>query len=403
MSTAMQKGADAARDKSRPDILFVITDFQVGGSERQLALLASALAEGGMTVAVFGFMDGPVRAALQDAGVEAILASGAKVSHRRNFLGLPLAMIQLFWLMLRRRPHIVHFFLPQAYLLGAPLAVLAGVPVRIMSRRSLNTYQRRRVVSVAERCYHRFMHAVIGNSRSVVEQLKAEGVSQGQAGLIYNGFDERQFSSAGTREENRVRLGLSPATLAMSIVANLIPYKGHHDLIDALALAAPRLPTQWRLLVVGRDDGVGSELRKQVHSLGLEKSVMFLGPRDDIPAILGASDIGIVSSHEEGFSNVILEGMAAELAMVVTRVGGNAEAVIDGETGLVVPARDVRALSEAILRLADDQNLRAKYGHAGRKRVTEHFSLGRFVECHRKLYQALAAGSRPFDLPEIRV
>jgi glycosyltransferase involved in cell wall biosynthesis len=392
---------DAALPRRRPDVLFVITDFQVGGTERQLSLLASALAKAGMTVAVFGFVDGPVRAELGRAGVETILAAGAERSNG-SLLTLPLAAAHLFWLMLRQ-PRIVHFFLPQAYLVGAPLAVLARIPVRVMSRRSLNTYRRWRIVGFAERFCHGFMHAVIGNSRSVVEQLKAEGVAREQSGLIYNGLDERQFVASGTLEEFRARLGLPAAAFVMTIVANLIPYKGHSDLIDALALAAPRLPEGWRLLIVGRDDGIGSTLRRQALRLGLEDNIRLLGPRDDIPEILRASDIGILSSHEEGFSNVILEGMAAGVAMVVTKVGGNAEAVVDGETGLVVPARDPKALSQAILRLAGDAVVREKFGEAGRKRVGEIFSLDRFVECHRKLYRALAAGKRPCDVPEVGI
>ena len=403
MSATTRSGDGKTKSSSRPDILFVITDFQVGGSERQLALLASALVNDGMNVVVFSFMDGPVRAELARAGVEPILALSARGSCGGNLAGLPLAIVHLFWLMLRRRPRIVHFFLPQAYLVGAPLAVLAGISVRVMSRRSLNTYQRRRIIRIAERCWHSFMQAVIGNSRSVVEQLKAEGVAREKVGLIYNGLDEAKFAAKGTREEDCATLGLPPSVLTMSIVANLIPYKGHRDLIDALALAAPRLPAGWRLLVVGRDDGIGSALKQQAHSLGLADHIMFLGARHDIEAIFRASDIGIVSSHEEGFSNVILEGMATAVAMVVTRVGGNAEAVIDGETGLVVPARDPQSLSEAILRLAGDAALRLKFGEAGRARVADYFSLDRFIENHRKLYRALDVGQRPCDVPEVRV
>ena len=401
MSETKQNEKAIEQNRTRPDVLFVITDFQVGGSERQLALLASGLAKDGMNVAAFSFMDGPIRMDLQRAGVDAILALGAERSYRGNIIGLSLAALHLFWLMLRRRPHIVHFFLPKAYLVGAPLAVLAGVAVRVMSRRSLNTYQRWSIIRITERCWHCLMQAVIGNSKSVVEQLMTEGVGRERAGLIYNGLDETKFSANGTREEMLAALGLPPSALTMSIVANLIPYKGHSDLNEALALAAPHLPTGWRLLVAGRDDGIGTALKQQARRLGLENHVMFLGPRGDIARILRASDIGIVSSHEEGFSNVILEGMAAALAMVVTRVGGNAEAVINGETGLVVPAHDPQGLSDAILRLAGDAALRAKFGDAGRQRVTEYFSLDRLIESHLKLYQALNDCRRPCDVPEV--
>lgn len=389
------------------DILFVITDLQVGGSERQLALLASELARSGSNIDVYSFMDGAVRAQLEQGGVKVILAPGqldiARAWRLRNALYISRSAVHLLWTMLTRRPRIVHFFLPAAYLVGAPSALLARVPVRLMSRRSLNNYQRSGLLRAFERKLHRLMQAVIGNSRDVADQLKDEGVALDRLGLIYNGIADAAFAGQGDRGEIRARLGLPLDALVMCIVANLIPYKGHRDLIDALAPAAPNLPPDWRLLVVGRDDGIGIELREQAQRLGLQKHILFLGVRTDIAAILAASDLGILCSHEEGFSNAILEGMAAGLPMVVTDVGGNTEAVIDGETGLVVPAHDPQRLVAAIVRLASDSALRAQFGKAGRQRAAQRFGAIRFVQNHQKLYEALLAGRRPIDVPEVRV
>ncbi len=396
----MPRNAVAGSGALPPDVLFVITTLQVGGSERQLALLASTLAKAGMTVAVYSLVDGPLRNALQQNGVEVVLApKSAGVTP----VSVPVAALHLLWFMLRRRPRIVHFFLPAAYLTGAPMAVLARVPLRVMSRRSLNTYQRNSLVRAIERRCHGFMHAVLGNSQGVVKQLIAEGVAPAQLGLIYNGINDSDFAQAGPRADIRAQLGVPSQALVLCIVANLIPYKGHRDLIDALALAAPRLPADWRLLVAGRDDAIGGTLRTQAQQLGLAGNILFLGARDDIPALLGASDIGVLSSHEEGFANAILEGMAAGLPMVVTRVGGNAEAVVEGETGFVVPPRDSKSLSEAIVRLAQDADLRARFGSAGRQRVAAQFGVQRFVDSHRELYDALREGHRPCDVPNVAV
>jgi len=387
------------------DILFVITALEVGGTERQLALLAGELARSGMSITVFSFIDGEVRAQLEQSGVKVILAPGqvalARAPRLKSALLIVRTAYHLLRTMLALRPKIVHFFLPAAYLVGAPMALLARVPVRVMSRRSLNNYQRGGFIRALERVLHRLMHAVIGNSRGVVAQLKDEGVRPERLGLIYNGLADAAF--AGERCDIRKNFGLPPQALVMVIVANLIPYKGHRDLIDALGLAAPKLPSDWRLLVVGRDDGIGSDLRAQANKLGLADNIVFLGARNDVAAILPASDLGILCSHEEGFSNAILEGMAAGQPMVVTDVGGNAEAVIDGETGLVVPARDPQRLAAAIARLADDPALRAQFGKAGRDRAGERFGVQRFVQSHRKLYAALLAGRRPIDVPEVRV
>ena len=133
-------------------------------------------------------------------------------------------------------------------------------------------------------------------------------------------------------------MGIGPQALTLVMVGNLIAYKGHGDLLVALGQAAPQLPPDWRLLIVGRDEGIASALQAQSVALGIDRNVLFLDTRNDVPDILNACDIGVLCSHQEGFSNAVLEGMAASLPMIVTDVGGNAEAVLDGECGIVVPA-----------------------------------------------------------------
>jgi glycosyltransferase involved in cell wall biosynthesis len=98
-----------------------------------------------------------------------------------------------------------------------------------------------------------------------------------------------------------------------------------------------------------------------------------------------------LTSREEGFSNVVLEGMAAGLPMIVTAVGGNPEAVVDGHTGLIVQPRDPKAIAEAILRLSRDADLRRRLGDAGQKRVRTEFSIERCVSAHAQLYQETLA------------
>ena len=117
-----------------------------------------------------------------------------------------------------------------------------------------------------------------------------------------------------------------------------------------------------------------------------------MGSRNDIPDLLSASDIGLLCSHEEGFSNAILEGMAAGLPMVVTDVGGNSEAVVNGKTGVVVPARQPAALGQAILELAKDSKRRKEFGGAGRARVEAEFSLEKSVEGYEEVYGSLLEG-----------
>jgi glycosyltransferase involved in cell wall biosynthesis len=266
----------------------------------------------------------------------------------------------------------------------------------VMTRQSLNFYQGNAPWSwLAERLLHRQMQAILGVSRRVVEQLRDEEAAPAdRVGLIYNGVDAALFSDNSQRAALRRELGLADSTLVMVVVANLIPYKGHSDLFEALKIAQSALGEDWRLLIVGRDDGIGGELRNLARTLSIDKYVQFLGQRRDIAAILSASDVGILSSHQEGFSIAVIEGMASKLPMIVTDVGGNAEAIVDGVSGLIVPPRDPSGLAQAILRVATDADLRMRLGRAACERVQQHFSIEDCVRQHERLYRAMIASSR---------
>jgi glycosyltransferase involved in cell wall biosynthesis len=136
-------------------------------------------------------------------------------------------------------------------------------------------------------------------------------------------------------------------------------------------------------------------LEQQASDIGIEGNVKLLGARNDIAALLADADIGVLASHEEGFANAILEAMAAGLPMIVTDVGGNAEAVVNGVTGLVVPPRDADALGQAILKLAQDARSRQNMGEEGYKRVERYFTIDRCVANYARLYAGLLQGKSP--------
>lgn len=296
----------------------------------------------------------------------------------------------LLFHLLKRRPDIVHFFLPAAYILGAPAAVLARCRIRIMSRRSQNNYQRDLFGSgFIERQWHRRMSAILGNSRSVVRQLQNEGVPEAKLHLLYNGVDLSAYGRDISRNVARSRLGLSNEALVFLIVANLIPYKGHADLLRALSLISDRLPENWVLLCAGRDDGIGSDLQDLVEELGLTQRVHWLGSVKDIPSLLAAGDVALLASHEEGFSNAIIEYMASGLPSIVTDVGGNAEAIEHGKTGFVVPAQKPAAMADAILELALNPAKRQEMGAVAQMTANQRYSLESCVDRYASLYREI--------------
>jgi glycosyltransferase involved in cell wall biosynthesis len=389
-------------------ILFITSSLDVGGTERHLASISGILRARGWDVAVYCTGgEGAFAEVLRRDGISVMVPPRPGQSRLGALFGgralrLPLAAFHLLRVLLKGQFAIVHFFLPEAYIVGAPVAFLARARVLVMSRRSLNNYQENFPLGgFVERRLHSLMAAVLANSRSVAKQLGGEGVAAHRIGLIYNGVGETGRTGA-SRAQVRAMLGLDDTLLVLVIVANLIPYKGHLDLIEALGRIAGKMPANWRLLVVGRDEGVGAVIQSRADALGIAGHVSLLGRRSDIAELLCASDIGLLSSHQEGFSNAIIESMQAGLPMIVTDVGGNAEAVIDGETGLVVAPRNPEALADAILRLAGDAEERRRYGEAGRRRVEVHFSLEVCVAAYEALYRGLLAGKKPSEIPQVR-
>ncbi|MBI3506506.1 MAG: glycosyltransferase [Proteobacteria bacterium] len=375
-------------------VLVVIGSLDVGGAEMHLLQVLPPLAARGFEIAVHTLTGrGTLADRFEAAGIRVIAPPGSGPGPRAGgFAGRAAralrASVSLASFMREWRPAIVHFFLPEAYLAGAPVALLASDARRVMSRRSLNDYQARRpLLARAERALHGRMHALAGNSQAVVDDLAAEGAPRERLHLIRNGIDLARFARPAPRADVRAAFGTPPEALVFACVANLIGYKGHDDLIAALA-AAPDLPA-WELWCVGRDDGLGADLRAQAESAGISAHVRWLGPRADVPDLLAAADVGVLASHEEGFPNAVIEAMAAGLPVVATKVGGIPEAVADGSTGLLVAPRNRSALSAALARLGTDAALRRAMGDAGRARATADFGIAACAAGYARLYSSL--------------
>ena len=383
------------KDLQRPEIVYLIGSLDRGGAELHLARIAPKLIEKGWSVTIVCLSRrGSLAAAVERQGVRLLSAPvelRPTIPRWIRFVMLGVSAARFFLYVLYRRPFAVHMFLPAAYWIGGPIVLLAGIRRRLMSRRSRNHYLKRLFVARRlERFLHRRMTFVLGNSQKVVADLLEEGASPTQTYLIYNGVNMTPCTgdAAAVRSKKRGELGLRDE-LVIVCVANLIPYKGHADLIDAMALVQNRVPSNWRLLIVGRDDGIGANLRSRADAAGVGEAIRFLGERSDAEELLAASDLFVLPSHEEGFSNALIEAMSSGLAVVATDVGGNAEAVESGTSGLIVPSRSPQALADAVATMLQDKSLRMTFGKAARARAEQRFSLERCVDEYDRLYRSL--------------
>jgi glycosyltransferase involved in cell wall biosynthesis len=383
-----------------PDIFYVIGSLQIGGAERHLLQITPELRRNGLKLCIYCLSRRDVLAPqfeAQDVEVIAPPFASLKSASPRYLrpIFLFLSLCKLWWELRRRRPALCHFFLPEAYVLGAPIAWLAGRRTLVMSRRSLNVYQRNRpFLAFFEKFLHPRMKAVLGNSHAVVEQLRDEGAPPTNTFLIYNGYSPPAPRPSPAGPLFRQSLGLSDDSFVLTMTANLIPYKGHADLLNALNAITTKLPETWRVLFVGRDDGIGDALLETAQKMGISDHILFLGSRSDVAEIMTITDIALLCSHEEGFSNAIIEAMAAGRPVIATNVGGNRESIVHNQTGLLTPPKDPEDLGQAILELSHDPAKRQTMGAAALKRFNEMFTLDKCVSQYQFFYENILRASK---------
>jgi L-malate glycosyltransferase len=288
----------------------------------------------------------------------------------------------------RLEPHLVHAYLATSNVLGAVVGKLTRVPVIISSHRDLGGFDGKWITRVNHWTDRWLIDRVTVNSRAVREAVaKRSGLTTESMAVLYNGIDIEKIDRANRRAAKRQELELHPEDLVMAVVANFHPAKGHRYLLEAFNHLARRFPNA-KLLLCGycNDRSLLNALRHLVVEAGTEKQVRFMDSRPDIPEIMHAIDILVAPSLSEGFSNSILEAMAAGKPVVASRIGGNCEQVIDGVNGYLVPPADGTALEHALEKLLLSPAHLQQMGDAARTRVREQFSVKKMVEAHEQFY-----------------
>lgn len=288
-----------------------------------------------------------------------------------------------------RRPHIVHGWLYWANILSVVAGLAARTPVILTARRQLADHKAGRpMLQKIENWANRHTDAVLVNSEAVRRDVLAhEKINPAMLHRIYNGVVLEEFAAADP-EPLRREFGLEPDSQVIVYVANLHYYKGHEELVRAVALLKDKYP-RLRALCPGRNAGALEFLQGLCAELGVADRIFFPGERKDISAFFALADIAVHPSHQEGFSNSILEAMTAGKPMVVSNVGGCPEAVLEGVNGFVTPPQDAASLAGALDRLLADDALRSRMGQAARERIESEFAIERTVEQYVEFYEKI--------------
>lgn len=244
--------------------------------------------------------------------------------------------------------------------------------------------------SLLDRLLVSLTRAVIVNSKAVGRRFA--WARPHKVRCIYNGVDLARFHPRQPLRGLRSSLGLPEGAPVVGSVGRFVPYKGYAHLLEAARLVEAAMPgVHW--VLVG-DGELRGELEGQRRSLGMEAQVHFPGWREDIPDVLALCDLFVLPSLGEHFGRVLIEAMAMARAVVATDAGGVPEIVLHGETGLLVPPAQPKALAEAVLALLEDPGRTARLGAAGRRRAETEFSLPRHVEAVEALYRVLLGANR---------
>jgi len=274
-------------------------------------------------------------------------------------------------------------------LLGLVAARLARVPCVATVHGYVFVSHRVRIYRMLDLLALRFFSRVITVSEELRRQLLAAGLRGERVVTVHNAIDPVAFVSQGTQSILwlRQQLGISRDQPLIATVGRLIPGKGHRYFLEA-AKQVLRARPEARFVVVG-EGPLRGRLEALSVALGIQHAVFFLGFRQDVATLMGASDFIVLPSLEEGLPVVVLEALALARPVVATAVGGVPEVVKHKETGLLVPSGDADELARAVLYLLDHPDEGARLGKRGQEVVAQNFTVealaGKIAAIYRQI------------------
>lgn len=378
----------------RRNVLHLIDSFHQGGTERQAVQLARLLHESGHYGVHIACLnpEGMLRAEVERLGIGRIPDFPLTSFYDRNAARQLRRLVKFLH---ERKIDIVHTHDFYTNIFGMTAARLAGTTARIASRRETSGMRSGAQRWIQQQAYS-FSHAIIANAEAVRAKLVEEGIRTEKIVTIYNGLDLGRVMppSSVTRIETLQKFDLpgeSPnhqPRRYVTIVANLRhPVKDHPTFLRAAQRVRAAVPEA--AFVIAGEGELMEDHRNLAAELGIEQDVFFTGRCENVGELLSISDVCVLSSTAEGFSNSILEYMAAARPVVATDVGGAREAIVDGETGYLVAAGDDTAMANHIAALLNDPAGLERMGQRGREVVEEKFSCEAQLERTQGLYDRL--------------
>lgn len=268
-------------------------------------------------------------------------------------------------------------------------AVWAGVPIRLSYEHVVFDHKRGQRVFM-NRLLAPFTQGYTTVGKAVAAQVKAwYGYADQKVHVMHNGVDIQRFkplATAAEKQQQKQRLGFSTTKPVIGMVSRLNQEKGHRYLFAAIKELKSDYDAEWLIIGTGRE---AAKIKSQADAYGVSNDVRFLGLRRDIPEILQALDVFVFPTLQEGFPNVLLEAMAAACPVVASDFAGNLEVAEHERNSLIIPMKDIHALSHAIERLLQNDDLAKQLAIQARQDIVTNFSLSAYANRMADYYQAL--------------
>jgi glycosyltransferase involved in cell wall biosynthesis len=305
------------------------------------------------------------------------------------------AALAIHRLLRAHKPDIVHTFFESSNTWGGLITKLSGDALLISSRRDMGILR-----STKHNIAYKLVDRLADGIQVVSEEVRrrcidVESIDPNKVFTIHNGVDLEMIDRAVGGDPFKRNLGLDGASPIVATVANIRQVKGIDTLLKTADIVRRRFNSV-RFAIVGafNEPDHFRELQGLVRDLGLENNVCFLGPLETAFPFLKLADLFCLLSRSEGFCNALLEAMACRLPCVVTDVGGNAEAIEDGENGFLVPAEDPEAAAGRILTLLEARDYAREMGQKARKTVESRFGVEMMVDHLTHFYDSLLKSGR---------
>lgn len=368
--------------QSQLHILHLVNNFGVGGLEsviRQIVL--TPCSEIQPHVCVLG-MAGRFAKAVAEAGVPS-----HHVDRKKKKKPIVATIAEISELVDRWKIDVIHCHDSSSWFFGAIVGLKTSRRVVVTKHGRLEEWRWKTVA--LNKILSLLTDRVVAVSPEVRDDLvKREFIKGSKVDVIYNGINLEPFTVAGSKEEAKNKLGLDAGTFITGTVTRFYPVKNVELQIGMVERLKGRIPHLKHIIVAPIANDLGRKVKADIEKCGLDENILLLGYRDDIPQILRAMDLFVLTSLSEGTSIALIEAIAAGLPVVVSNVGGNPNLVADGVNGFLFDLDKEGDFEAKVLRVYENRDVAEKFA-AQQRQVAEKFSDAGMIQGYKKIYNAI--------------